>query len=92
MQGTIIWYNTAKTQGVIAVLENGMIQKYFLLQSRIARSPEVIRAGQFARFVAVASPPKPGLLPVALAVEISGTPFIDAGVNALATSQSEVRP
>lgn len=83
MQGTIIWYNAAKTQGIIAVTENGIVQKFFLLQSRIARSPEVIRAGQFARFVGIAPPPKPGLLPVALGVEISETPFVDSGIDAL---------
>jgi hypothetical protein len=83
MQGTIIWYNAAKTQGIIAVTENGIVQKFFLLQSRIARSPEVIKAGQFARFVGFAPPPKPELLPVALAVEISEIPFADAGIEAL---------
>ena len=84
MQGTIVWYSPKQTQGIISVTENGIVQKFFLLQSRIARSPEVIKAGQFARFMAVAPPPKSGLLPVALAVEVSDTPFIDAGVDALA--------
>ena len=84
MQGTIVWYSPSKTQGIISVTENGIVQKYFLLLSRIQRSPEIIRAGQFARFLAVAPPPKPGLLPVALAVEISDMPFVDAGVSALA--------
>jgi hypothetical protein len=86
VKGTIVWYSPKKTQGIISVTENGIVQKFFLLQSRIVRSPEVIRAGQFARFVAVAPPPKPGLLPVALAVEISDTPFTTAGVNALAST------
>jgi hypothetical protein len=75
MQGIIVWYDPKKTQGIISVTENGIVQKYFLLLSRIARSPETIKAGQFAKFIAVGPPPKPGLLPVALAVEISETPF-----------------
>ena len=83
MHGTIIWYSPKKTQGIISVTENGTVQKYFLLKSRIARSPEVVKTGQFAKFVAIAPPPKPGLLPVALAVEISDTPFVDVGANAL---------
>jgi hypothetical protein len=86
MQGTIIWYSAEKTQGIISVTENGIVQKYFLLLTRIARSPEVIRAGQFVRFVVATPPPKPGLLPVAQAVEVSDTPFIDAGADALAGS------
>lgn len=89
MEGQIIWYNTAKSQGVIAVTENGITQRYFLLHSKIARSPEIIKAGQFARFVAAAPPPKPGLLPVALAVEISETPFVNAGIGALAGGEQK---
>lgn len=84
MQGTIIWYNPVRNQGVIAVKENGYIQKYFLLQSRITRSPEIIKSGHFAKFIAAAPPPKPGLLPLAVAVEISETPFEDSRVAAAA--------
>jgi len=84
MLGTITWWSAVKCHGIITVTKNGIVQKYFLLHNRIARSPEVIKAGQFARFIAVAPPPKPGLLPVALAVEISDMPFVDAGVDALA--------
>ena len=83
MEGTIIWYSSERRQGIITVTENGVVQKYFLLKSRIARSPEVVKTGQFAKFVAVAPPPKPGLLPVALAVEVSETPFVDASADAL---------
>ena len=83
MIGTIVWYSPEKQQGIVSVTENGIVQKYFLLLSRIARSPEIIRTGQFARFIAVAPPPKPGLLPLALAVEVSDTPFVDAGADAL---------
>jgi hypothetical protein len=83
MQGTIVWYSPGKSQGIISVTENGIVQKYFLLLSRVARSPEIIKAGQFARFFAAAPPPRPGLLPIALAVEISSTPFVGTGVDAL---------
>ena len=89
MQGTIIWWNPAKTQGVVVVTENGIVQKYFLLQSRISRSPEVIKAGQWAKFVSAAPPPKQGLLPVAQAVEVSETAFIDTGVAALAIAGAD---
>jgi hypothetical protein len=88
MEGTIIWYSPERKQGIIVVTANGLMQKYFLLKSRIARSPEVVKTGQFARFVAVAPPPRPGLLPIALAVEISDAPFVDAGANALASSMA----
>ena len=83
MLGTIVWYSPKKEQGIISVTQDGIVQKYFLLQSRIARSPEVVKTGQFVKFLVAAPPPKPGLLPVALAVEVSDTPFVDAGVNAL---------
>jgi len=86
MTGTIVWWSTVKFHGIISVTENGIVQKYFMLQTRIARSPEVIKAGQFVRFLAVQPPPKAGLLPMALAVEVSDTPFIDAGAAALAGS------
>ena len=77
MLGKIVWWTPETTQGLIAVTEHGIVRKFFLLQSRIARSPEVIKPGQYVRFVAVAPPPKPGHLPVALAVEVSDTPFAD---------------
>ena len=91
MQGEIIWYNPVKKTGIIAVIEqDGMMQKYFLLYSRVIRCPEVIKPGQYVKFVATAPPPKPGLLPVALAVEISDMPFVDAGVDALASKAGAV--
>ena len=83
MQGTILWYSPEKSQGIISVTKSGIVQRYFLLQSRIARSPEVIRAGHFVRFGAAAPPPKQGLLPTALAVEISDMPFAEEGIDAL---------
>ena len=86
MLGTIVWYSAEKSHGIISVTENGIVQKYFLLQTRIARSPEIIKAGQFVKFLAVQPPPKAGLLPMALAVEVSDTPFVDAGAAALAGS------
>jgi hypothetical protein len=89
MLGTIVWYNTKKNQGIISVTQDGIVQKYFLLKSRIARSPEVVKTGQFVKFLAVAPPPKPGLLPVALAVEVSNAPFVDAGSDALAAKAGE---
>jgi hypothetical protein len=93
MVGTVIWYNTARKQGLIAVTENGIVQKYFLLESRIARCPEIIRPGQYVKFEAFAPPPRPGLLPYAMAVEISNEPFIDSGLAALAGApqNTEVR-
>jgi hypothetical protein len=93
MIGTVIWYNAARSQGLIAVTQNGIVQKYFLLESRVARSPEIIKAGQYAKFDAFAPPPRPGLLPYAMAVEISDTPPIDSGITALAVTpqNTEVR-
>jgi hypothetical protein len=93
MIGTIVWYNAARSQGLIAVTQNGIVQKYFLLESRVARSPEIIRPGQYAKFEAFAPPPRPGLLPYALAVEISNEPFIESGIAALAVTpqNTEVR-
>jgi hypothetical protein len=83
MLGTIVWYSPGKSQGIISVTENGIVQKYFLLLSRVARSPEIIKTGQFARFSVAAPPPRPGLLPIAVGVEISTDPFVDAGAEAL---------
>jgi hypothetical protein len=81
MIGNIIWYSTERSQGIISVTENGIVQKYFLLSSRVSRAPVIIKVGYYARFVAFAPPPKPGLLPVALAIEISETPFVVADIE-----------
>lgn len=81
MNGKIVWYNSTKAQGVIEVRESGTIQKYFLLQSRIARQPELIKAGQFVKFDKADPPPKPGLLPMARAVEISEASSVDVGAD-----------
>ena len=93
MVGTVVWYNDARSQGLIAVTQNAIVQKYFLLESKIARRPEIIRPGQYAKFEAFAPAPRPGLLPYALAVEISTEPFIDSGIAALGMTphNAEVR-
>jgi len=81
--GTIIWYSPEKRHGIIEAKDGGIVQKYFLLKSQIAQSPEIIKVGQYARFYKFTPPKKPGLLPLALTVEVSDTPFVDAGANTL---------
>ena len=76
MNGIVQWYNPRTEKGIVLVTEDGMVSKYFLLYSKIIRSPEVIEAGQFVKFAAVAPPHKIGLLPVMVGVEISRTPFV----------------
>lgn len=85
MQGTIVWWSVAKSHGVVSVTENGQNQRYFLLLSRIVSAPEQIRAGQYVKFVTAVTAKRPDLLPVASGVTISEAPFVDAGVDALAS-------
>jgi hypothetical protein len=93
MQGRIIWWSSAKTKGILSATdENGENRRYFILLSRILSAPEVIEAGDHAKFTHYLSPKRPDLLPVAVNVVISKTPFVDAGLSAFATSQKiEVR-
>jgi hypothetical protein len=87
--GKIIW--SAKGRSIVSVTKNGIVQKYFLLDSRIHRSPEFITVGQYVKFEGTAPAPKTGLLPVILAAEVSNTPFtpgppaVSAGLDAVAT-------
>jgi hypothetical protein len=76
MLGTIIYVNPPKGHGLVAVTADGIITRYFLPFARIARSPEVLKVGMFVKFEIVAPPPKPGMLPIALGVEVSDVPFI----------------
>lgn len=85
MQGMIVWWSVAKSHGVVSVTENGENQRYFLLLSRIVSAPERIRAGQHVKFVSSVSAKRPDLLPVASGVTISEAPFVDDGVDALAS-------
>jgi len=75
MIGTLVWWSPAKGRGIISVTDQGIVQKYFLLGSRIHRSPEFITIGQYVKFEGSVPPPRPGLLPVVLAAEVSNTPF-----------------
>jgi hypothetical protein len=73
MIGTIVW--SAKGRSIVSVTEQGVVQKYFLLGSRIHRSPEFITIGQYVKFEGTSPAPRPGFLPVILAAEVSNTPF-----------------
>lgn len=82
MHGNIAYLNPDKGQGVVTVEEaDGMMQRYFLLYSHIARAPKVIKVGQYVRFALVSPPPKPGLLPMAVGVEVSDAPFPDSNAG-----------
>lgn len=84
MLGTVVWVDIKRSQGIISVRQDGVVQKYFLLLSRVARSPEIIKIGHHVRFYSATPAPRPGLLPIAQSVEISAEPFVDAGIAALA--------
>jgi hypothetical protein len=86
MKGVVKWYSAERTQGVIEVIEGGIVSRYFLLQSKISRSPVVIESGQVAHFPFSLPPLRPGLLPVAMCVEIEPTD-ISTGLEALTKPQ-----
>lgn len=77
MQGQIVWWTPTKKCGIVEVCDEttGIVQKYFLLFSRIASSPREIKDGQYCRFEAFSKPLKVGLLPMVVAGDISNTPF-----------------
>jgi hypothetical protein len=82
MQGVVVWYDVARTQGIIQVIEDGIVQRFYLLRSKISRGPVEIKAGQVATFPYAVPPRRPGLLPVAMGVEIKPT-SISSGLEAL---------
>lgn len=84
MQGRIIWWSPAKTQGILSATEkNGENRRYFILLSRIISAPEQIEAGDYAKFTDFLKPKRPDLLPIAVNVTISKSPFVDAKDDAL---------
>jgi hypothetical protein len=82
MEGVVVWYDAERTQGVIQVVEDGIVQRFYLLRSKISKSPVEIKAGQVANFPFAMPPRRPGLLPVAMCVEIEST-SIASGLEAL---------
>lgn len=83
-QGIVLWWSHLKNQGIASVTENGQNRRYFLLLSRITSAPDEILPGYYVKFDSSLIPRRPGLLPVAVNVTISKTPFVDAGADALA--------
>jgi hypothetical protein len=89
MRGTVVWWSNRNSQGVASVTENGVNTRYFLLQSRILSAPDDIRPGDHVKFESFLKPKGTGLLPLAIGVIISRTPFVDAGANALAKAGAQ---
>ncbi len=83
-QGKIAWWSTKNAQGVASITENGINKRYFILLSRVLSAPDDIRPGDYVQFTGFLSQKRPDLLPLAVGVVISRTPFVEAGVNALA--------
>ena len=89
MVGTILWWNQAKTSGLVQVVnENGEVTKYWLLESRIVQRPQQIKAGNHVKFFNALHPKRQDLLPTAIGVVVSEHPFVDSGVGALAQGAS----
>jgi hypothetical protein len=86
--GRILWYSEHKSQGIILVDNGGEVgTRYFLLKSKIIKSPAVISAGMYVKFKDYLNPKRPDLLPVAVQVVVSENPFVD--VSRLATMLSQ---
>jgi hypothetical protein len=60
-----------------------MNQRFFLLMSRITSAPEVIKAGQYVRFLSAGQALHPDLLPLALNAIISERPLSNSGDDTL---------
>ena len=92
MIAKIIWWDQHRTQGVVQVVsEQGIVRKFFLLESKIVQRPAEIRTGMFAKFTDVLEPKRPDLLPVAINVVLFSQPQVIASVEALNASHNEVR-
>jgi len=92
MIAKIIWWDQHRTQGVMQVVsEQGIVKKFFLLESKIVQRPAEIRTGMFAKFTDALEPKRPDLLPIAINVVVFSQPLVIAGVEALNASQIEVR-
>lgn len=92
MIGQIVWWSDARTQGLVTVTnERGEVEKFFLLASQIVQRPETIRAGYYAKFRDALRARRSDLLPLAVGVVVSETPFENAtGVQSLTAPQVEV--
>jgi hypothetical protein len=88
-QGTIAWWSHKNGQGVASVTENGVNTRYFILLSRVLSAPDEIRPGYYVQFTQFLSQKRPDLLPLAVGVKVSRTPFVDAGANALAKAGAQ---
>jgi hypothetical protein len=82
-QGKIAWWSNKNAQGVASITENGVNTRYFILLSRVLSAPDDIRPGDYVQFLEFLNPKRPDLLPLAVSVSISRTPFVDAGADAL---------
>ena len=89
MVGEIVWWSDEKTQGLITVTnERGEVEKFFLLSSQIVHRPEKIKAGYYAKFRDALKARRPDLLPLAVGVVVSETPFDNPGLGALAVCEA----
>jgi hypothetical protein len=92
MIAKIIWWDQHRTQGVMQVVnEQGIVKKFFLLESKIVQRPAEIRTGMLSKFTDALEPKRPDLLPVAINVVVFSQPLVIADVEALNASQIEVR-
>ena len=81
-QGTIAWWSNKNAQGVASITENQVNRRFFILLSRVMSAPDVIRPGDYVKFEDYLQPKRPDLLPLAVSVSISRTPFVDADADA----------
>jgi len=85
MIGRIVWYSDYKTQGLVTVTnEQGEVQSYFLLLSKIVKRPDKIQAGNYVKFHKIVPAARQGLLPLALDVIVSEYPFAETNAGAAA--------
>jgi cold shock CspA family protein len=73
MQGKVEWYSVTRGFGILSVVNaEGASEKFFFHVTKIKSSPDRIEQGHKAEFDINPTPPKPGFLPMAMNVVITG--------------------
>lgn len=77
--GKVEWYNQTRGFAILSSLAtDGATEKFFAHISKVLKSPEVIRQGQFVTFDVSSAPIKrPGHLPTALNIVITEPPKVE---------------
>jgi cold shock CspA family protein len=73
MQGKVEWYSATRGFGILSVVAaDGALDKFYFHVTKIIKSPEKIEQGHTAEFDVNPTTPRPGHLPRAMNIVITG--------------------